>query len=70
MAPMYDFLCLDCGHKFEDILSDPDESVNCTQCESNRTEKLFPLIGGYQGSFGGGSTSPRNHGSFKKKVRV
>lgn len=68
MAPIRDFLCMSCGHEWEDIVR-IDSAVPCPHCESHKVEKLPALVGGYQMSSGGGSTRPRHAGSFKSKEK-
>lgn len=64
---MYDYLCAECGHVWEETIDiDNPEQVKCPHCESAKTERLPNAAGGYKGNFGGGSTSPRSRGSFKR----
>jgi putative FmdB family regulatory protein len=39
--PIYEYRCLDCGTKFEKIVSLNTESMDCEHCKSSRVEKLF-----------------------------
>lgn len=63
--PLYDFLCLDCGHLFEELTS--WDSINrCSNCQSDHLDRLPPRIGGYQGDMGSASTRPKGAGSPKR----
>ncbi len=39
--PIYEYRCLECGAKFEKIVSLNTHSMNCEKCSSSRVEKLF-----------------------------
>ncbi len=68
MAPIRDFLCMSCGHQWEDIVHADEGTFECPQCTSNKVDKLITAHGGYQGNCGA-STRPRSAGSFKKAKR-
>lgn len=40
--PIYDFICLKCGTRFEDLVPSDNVKVTCHQCRSIDTEKVFP----------------------------
>lgn len=67
MPPLREFICLGCGHQFEDIIKYDDHDIQCPHCESKRLEKLFPLIGGYSMISGPSSTRPKAAGSKPRK---
>lgn len=71
MTPLRDYLCLDCGHEFEEFLSAGEHPVGCSHCESKRLERLPSAPGGYQikGS-NSASSRPKNAGSFKKAIKT
>jgi putative FmdB family regulatory protein len=39
--PIYEFICSDCGSRFEKILSSWQESTDCSRCHSAKVEKQF-----------------------------
>lgn len=66
--PIYEYLCGECGHRFEETTAYEDSfsAKECPQCESQKTEKLFPVVGGYQMVSGGSSVRPKGAGSRPK----
>jgi len=68
MAPLRDYLCDNCHHEFEEMVSSGDpESYQTTECRCGAKARVLPsLIGGYQGNMGGASTRPKNSSSMKK----
>lgn len=44
--PIYEYVCLDCGDRFELIRSmkAADESATCENCESEHTSRLLALF--------------------------
>lgn len=69
--PLYDYICNDCGHQFEDFSSNTvDEPNQCNHCESIKISRLPSAPGGYyiQGA-NGASSRPKNAGSFKGKKK-
>jgi putative FmdB family regulatory protein len=69
--PLREYLCRECGHIWEELVRNPsDEPNECCQCESKKIETLPSAHGGYSGNFGGGSTKPRNAGSFAGRRKV
>jgi len=69
--PLYEYLCRECGHQFEESMAYEDSftSKECPHCESQKTEKLFPLTGGYHMVSGGTSTRPKSAGSRPKGAK-
>lgn len=59
--PIYQYICLDCGEKFEALRSmrEIDAPINCDRCESEHTSRLLTVF--YAHSAGktvaGGSSS-------------
>ncbi len=39
--PIFEYVCHDCGTKFEKILSSVAAAVTCKNCDSPRVEKLL-----------------------------
>jgi putative FmdB family regulatory protein len=60
--PIFEYLCKDCGHKFERIVPRYDSAVDCSHCNSAKVEKqlsVFAVAGGspsqdFEASAGGG----------------
>lgn len=44
--PIYEYLCNDCGHRFEIMRSmkDADAPVSCKICESQRTKRALSVF--------------------------
>ncbi|MCP4704567.1 MAG: zinc ribbon domain-containing protein [candidate division Zixibacteria bacterium] len=38
--PMFEFLCLECDNKFEELVLRSDITIHCPQCKSNDLKKL------------------------------
>lgn len=65
--PLREFVCRDCDYLFEELVRNPsEEPQKCPRCEVGKIERLLTAHGGYVGNLGGGSTRPRNAGSFKR----
>ena len=59
--PIYEYLCLDCGEKFEIVraMKDADAPLACNKCQSQRTSRLLSLFAAQSGGrvvAGGGSS--------------
>ena len=39
--PIYEYICKDCGHEFEELVFSQDENVPCPKCGGTDTEKLM-----------------------------
>ena len=39
--PIYEFVCGDCGIRFEKILNSWQDSTDCSQCHSPKVERQF-----------------------------
>jgi putative FmdB family regulatory protein len=59
--PIYEYVCLDCGQRFELIraMKDADASIACKQCESLHTSRMLSLFNAQSGGriVAGGNTS-------------
>jgi putative FmdB family regulatory protein len=44
--PIYEYVCLDCGERFEAIrlMKDADRVIACQNCESERTSRQLSLF--------------------------
>lgn len=44
--PIYEYVCLDCGERFETMRSmkEADAPISCRQCESPRTSRMLSLF--------------------------
>lgn len=66
--PIYDYLCVKCGHEYEGFFS-PGETVtqtfDCPHGCGHTGDKLPPLTS-YRGNFGGGSTPKRPNAHMKQ----
>jgi putative FmdB family regulatory protein len=36
--PLFDYICQDCGHRFEALVRNREEKAECPQCKSTNTE--------------------------------
>lgn len=66
MPPIKEFMCMECGFEYEDIVKIDEPHPSCPHCESQNVEKLVSSHGGYSMSSGGSSTRPRGAGAFRK----
>lgn len=69
MPPIREYICIDCGHEQEHVVSDGGETPQCCHCESTKMEKLFSITGGYKMNSGGSSTRPKGAGSRPKQSK-
>jgi putative FmdB family regulatory protein len=44
--PIYEYVCLDCGERFEAMraMKDADAPIVCKQCESARTSRMLSVF--------------------------
>lgn len=68
--PIRDFKCSACKLEWETLVSSGDAPKECPDCKSTAIAQLPALVGGYKMYSGGGSTRPRQAGSFKTKVKT
>jgi putative FmdB family regulatory protein len=73
--PIYEYICFDCGKKFEAIrpIKDADKTIECVKCQSEHTGRQLAVFfassggkvlaggGGGCGSCGGGSCASCGH---------
>ena len=44
--PMYEFVCQDCHHQFEELVSLSDKTLpKCPKCQSDQVKKLMSACG-------------------------
>lgn len=55
--PMYEFVCDQCGKKFEELCRSSDTEVKCPQCGSTRVTRQFSAFACKGGGAGGGCSS-------------
>lgn len=53
--PMFEYLCLDCGAKFEELVTSNADSVECPKCHSPKAERQLSVFAA--GASGGTSGS-------------
>lgn len=41
--PLYEFLCIHCDHKFEEVIRSDSSSLRCPFCMSNNIEKMLSV---------------------------
>ena len=39
--PIYEYVCKDCKHEFEELVFSQEEAATCPKCGSKNTEKLM-----------------------------
>ncbi|MEJ2634807.1 MAG: zinc ribbon domain-containing protein [Calditrichia bacterium] len=62
--PLYEYLCKDCGEKFEELVSFArSNEMECPKCGSANTEKQVSLFATAGGSAAGGGGSCGSGGS-------
>ncbi|MBI4715726.1 MAG: zinc ribbon domain-containing protein [Nitrospirae bacterium] len=42
--PVYEFVCEECGARFEKLVSQRDQPVSCIQCAGKRVKKQFSVF--------------------------
>lgn len=67
--PIYEFICNDCGHQFEELLLSSSSSldeIKCDECGSDSVAKLISasMFHGRSVSSDGGSCGPIPSGGF------
>jgi putative FmdB family regulatory protein len=62
--PIFEFVCEDCGKKFEELVRNVEtaETVVCPDCQGGRVRRLLSKVG-IRLSSGGGSLSSWSQGS-------
>ena len=67
--PIYEFICKNCGHVFEEVRSaQSSKDGYCPHCEAFTGDRIPSAAGGYKikGS-NSASVSPKGSGSFKSR---
>jgi putative FmdB family regulatory protein len=54
--PIYEYRCLSCTERFEELVRRPDETVPCPQCGGGEVERLLSVFAGIGG--GGQTVAP------------
>ena len=54
--PVYEYICTQCGHEFEELVFSSSEEVSCPECDSTKVQKKVSAVGS-MGSGGGGCVS-------------
>lgn len=39
--PLYDFICIQCGHPFEEVTHFESSSLSCPNCSSKNTQRIL-----------------------------
>ena len=49
--PIYEYLCKDCGNRFEQIkpMSTADEKISCPKCASLEVRRLISVVNAFSG---------------------
>lgn len=42
--PIFEYKCDACGEKFEELVSNSDQSVPCPKCQSDKVSKLLSVF--------------------------
>ncbi len=56
--PIYEYLCEDCGTKFEKLVRAKEEGVACPSCGQNHLKKEFSSFAAHSGSSPGKQNFP------------
>lgn len=54
--PMYEYICLECDNKFEELVMRSDTVVNCPLCKSADVKKLVSAFSSSSTAGGSGKT--------------
>lgn len=57
--PLYEYVCADCGHRFEVLqrIGEGSKGVHCPECDSDRVERQLSTFAAGAGSGGGSARS-------------
>jgi len=62
--PIYEFICQDCGKKFDALrsMNQADQPISCTNCFSKKTKRILSKFYAHSetGTFAGSSSSCTN----------
>ena len=56
--PLYEYKCDECGKSFDELVSHPDDPVECPFCHSRNAEKKMSVFAASMGSSSGASATP------------
>lgn len=42
--PLFEYVCSECGAKFDELVSRADDTVQCPSCHSHNTEKQLSVF--------------------------
>lgn len=61
--PIYEYLCVDCGKKFEALVLKPDQDpVHCPTCgQAHLEQQISPFLSPVPGKF---KPAPRQHSEY------
>jgi putative FmdB family regulatory protein len=54
--PMFEYKCLECDNKFEELVKHSDTAVNCPHCKSVDVKKLVSAFSSSSNSGGSGNS--------------
>ena len=55
--PIYEYLCEDCGTKFEKLVRRPGDAVECPSCGQNRLKTEFSVFAAHSNGAAKGAAS-------------
>ncbi len=41
--PIYEYVCMDCDNRFEEVVLKQDENILCPKCKSENTKRLMSV---------------------------
>lgn len=49
--PLYEYICLDCKHRFDELrpMNDADKSIPCSECHSEHTSRRISVFNAQSG---------------------
>ncbi len=53
--PIYEFICMDCNHEFEELVLCNEEDISCPKCNGRNVKKQMSVCRAKWGSGGGSS---------------
>jgi len=62
--PMFEYICLECDNKFEELVLRGDTVVNCPLCKSADVKKLVSAFSSSSNSGGSGDSSGSGNSGF------